>query len=144
VPSALLRPCAQPGCHELVERGRCAAHADHDDQRRGSAAERARHQCDGGDRERFFARLIALGIAPVCGARLPGAPVTDDSLCAAEGLLNGHQRHVDHIDPPAGPDGTFTHFEGAPQVLCGPRCHARKTATKDGGMGNPIRARGAA
>jgi len=44
MPTAALRPCGKPGCHELVPSGRCAAHqralyASHD-ARRGSPAER--------------------------------------------------------------------------------------------------------
>lgn len=41
---AALRPCAHPGCRELVKQGRCTAHTkqryQQQDERRGSAAQR--------------------------------------------------------------------------------------------------------
>jgi 5-methylcytosine-specific restriction protein A len=134
-PSILMRMCTVPGCPALVKSGRCPQHTRQADHHRGSAASRgydsrwrARRQC-------FFNRLIALGIVPVCGARLPGAPLTDDSLCAAQGFLNQQRLHLDHIVPRQGPDDPRFWDPLNWQVLCGPRCHARKTATKDGGFG---------
>lgn len=40
MPSAPLRPCAEPGCGLLVRSGRCARHARQRDQARGTARER--------------------------------------------------------------------------------------------------------
>jgi len=45
---------------------------------------------------------------------------------------------VDHIDPHRGDEAVFwdrTRW----QALCAP-CHSRKTASQDGGFGNPVRA----
>src|SRR5262249_11571900 len=62
--------------------------------------------------------------AGLCGARLPGAPLTDDSVCAREGRIEPGIV-VDHGDPVTGPhDPTF--FEPkALQLLCH-RCHNAK------------------
>jgi hypothetical protein len=50
-------------------------------------------------------------------ARLPGAPLTDDSLCAKEGRIELGVV-VDHIDPVTGPnDPTFYQPTGAPTAL---------------------------
>ena len=48
--------------------------------------------------------LITAGVAPVCGAALPGGPAMTASRCKAAGLLvdrnvDGSALHVDH-DPP--------------------------------------------
>jgi 5-methylcytosine-specific restriction endonuclease McrA len=37
MPTAALRPCAQPGCGELVPRGRCSLHTKEQDERRRGA-----------------------------------------------------------------------------------------------------------
>ena len=103
-PSALMRTCRAPGCPALVAHGRCPTHARQAERRRGSASSRGYDHRWRQVRERFFQRLIALGIAPVCGARLPGAPMTTDSWCLAEGVLNAAHRHVDHIVRHAGQD----------------------------------------
>lgn len=99
-PAPLLRACAEPGCPELVQAGRCPAHARVVEQRRGTATSR------GYDshwtrifRPWFIAQLIKHGIAPACGAALPGGPSMADSHCKAEGRLNGRHLHLDH-DPP--------------------------------------------
>ena len=130
MPSALLRPCANPGgCHELVESGRCKAHATEQDAARGSSAERG---YDGYWRRFiiwFRHQLIAKGIVPVCGAALSGGPSMADSQCRAQGLLNDHDLHLDH-DPPLRPDERQDR-----RAVCNPlrvgflcaSCHARKT-----------------
>lgn len=138
MPSALLRACAYPGgCPNLVVSGYCPEHepiARAVDARRGSAASR------GYDRQwqafRIFVRnrMIALHILPVCGAALPGGPVTTDSACQAAGLLVG-----------ANPDGTELSLDHEPPLRAEERlnpravcdllrvqwlcraCHARKT-----------------
>lgn len=60
---------------------------------------------------RFRRMLLRAGIPPVCGARLPGAPATNDSRCLREGVLvddSAHRRrygtalHADHIVPHGG------------------------------------------
>lgn len=109
MPSAMLRACAEPGCPELTRATRCPAHEKareaEDRTRRGTATERgydSRHWRP--FRERFKAMLIQAGIAPVCGASLPGGPAMTASRCRAEGRLvernpDGSDLHVDH-DPP--------------------------------------------
>ena len=46
-------------------------------------------------------------------------------------------REVDHIEPHKGDDTLFWDQDNW-QPLCKP-CHSRKTATEDGGFGNPKR-----
>lgn len=130
MPSALLRVCLEPGCPALVESGRCPAHARHVERRRGSAASR------GYDsywsrvfRPGFVRALIAAGVAPVCGAALPGGPRMDDSACRQAGLLNDHDLHLDH-DPPLRSEERSDR-----RAVCDPlrvgllcaSCHSRKT-----------------
>ena len=134
-PTALMKTCRVPGCSALVPHGRCPPHARETERWRGSATSRGYDHRWRTVRQQCFQRLIALGIVPVCGARLSGAQATDDSLCHAEGRLNERQRHVDHIVPVRGPDDSRFWDALNWQVLCGPRCHARKTATQDGGFG---------
>lgn len=132
MPAALLRPCSVPGggCPALTEGGPCPRHSRVREARRGSAHARGytRHW-----REVFipgFIRsLIAHGIAPVCGAALPGGPSMGASLCKAEGRLNGDHLHLDH-DPPLRDDerGHRHAVEDAHRVgfLCR-TCHSSKT-----------------
>ena len=47
--------------------------------------------------------MIRLGIAPVCGAALPGGPPMTDSQCKAAGRLNASRLHLDH-NPPLRPE----------------------------------------
>lgn len=106
----------------MVVKGRCPA-CEKDHEARRLVNRRHRHgACDYNStrwrqlRERFRALLIAAGVAPVCGARLPGAPVTTDSTCLAEGrllgddahkALTGHRLNVDHIVPHDGDEEKF-------------------------------------
>lgn len=131
MPAALLRACSEPGgCPELVESGRCPKHQRQTEQRRGTATSR------GYDsywskvfRPRFMRLLIAAGVAPVCGAALPGGPAMTASTCKAQGLLNDRHLHLDH-DPPLRPEE-----RGDRRAVCDPLrvgflCradHARKT-----------------
>lgn len=110
MPSALLRACAEPGCPELVVSGRCQAHQRATEQRRGSAHARGytRHWRDVFI-PHFRRRLIAAGIAPVCGASLPGGPdLSRVSRCRADGRAtwvnrDGTNLHLHH-EPPLRPD----------------------------------------
>src|SRR5437868_6954601 len=103
-PTAVAKACSVPGCGVLVAHGRCVHHARQADRARGSAAARGYDRCWRARRTWFFHRLLALGMVPVCGARLPGAPETVDGLCAAEGQRTLNDRHVDHIVPHRGAD----------------------------------------
>lgn len=140
MPAPLLRPCAAPGgCPELVPPGTpyCLEHQSYArvrEQERGSPTRRGY-----GVRWRAFRiwvrnRMIALGIVPVCGATLPGGPVTQDSLCQQQRRLvgqnsDGSELHLDHE-----PSLRFEE-RGDARAVCDPlrvqwlcrECHARKT-----------------
>lgn len=131
MPSALLRPCSEPGgCPELVESGRCAQHARAAERFRGTATAR------GYDshwskvfRPRFFGLLRKAGVAPVCGGALPGGPTTDDSQCKRNGWLN--DRHLQlHHDPPLRDDERADRGKVEDplrvKVLCA-SCHSART-----------------
>lgn len=118
-----------------MSRGHCQAHTRARDRRRGTAAERGYDARWSRHVKAFIAALVDAGIPPVCGARLPGAPVTDDSLCAAEGLLVFEGLDCDHIEPHHGQDDPKFWDMLNLQLLDHRRCHPRKTVRKDGGFG---------
>lgn len=127
--------CATPGCPRTVDRGHCSGHQRQRDQRRGSAASRGYDGKWNRLVAAFYAALVDAGIPPVCGATLPSVPPTGDSLCAAEGLQTFTPLDCDHIEAHEGQgDPRFWNMANL-QLLCHGRCHARKTATKDGGFG---------
>ena len=100
MPAALLTNCAEPGCPELVEAGRCAAHTHHYDRYRGTSTARGMGATWRAFRTWVRNTMVRLGIAPVCGASLPGGPdLTEASLCKRTGLLNDQHLHLHH-DPP--------------------------------------------
>ena len=87
----------------------------------------------------FTVNLIGLGIAPECGATLPGGPVTADSRCKAERRHttvshDGSDLHRDH-EPPL-----QDHERQNQAVVCDPlriqllckACHSAKTAREQG------------
>jgi hypothetical protein len=136
MPSALLRPCSEPGgCPELVESGRCAQHARAAERFRGTATSR------GYDshwskvfRPSFIQHLIAAGIVPVCGAALPGGPRMLDSRCRAQGVLNDRYLHLDH-DPPLRDDERADRRKVENPLRCGllcRSCHSAKTLREQG------------
>jgi 5-methylcytosine-specific restriction protein A len=131
VPSAL-RVCPHPGCPELTRGGPCPEHAR--DSRVGSAWRRGYDAAWQQLRDRVRRRLIALGISPICGARLPGAELTTHSRCAAEGR-DVPGTHYDHIEPFVGLDDPRRLDPLNLQLLCA-SCHSRKTDVEDGGFGN--------
>lgn len=109
MPSAAKRQCAQPGCPELVERGRCPKHqaAKHKgiDARRGSSTER------GYDTDWRRLRAYVLRNEPLCR-----------ECRQNERLEVGVE--VDHIIPIG--DGGKRLDQSNLQPLCKP-CHSRKT-----------------
>lgn len=121
----------------LVPSGYCSEH-----QSFGQTQERARGtatQRGYGAEWRAFRtwlrhRMRALHIVPVCGATLPGGPVTSDSLCRAQGLLvgsnpAGSDLHFDHEPPLQAHERTEQRAICNPlriQLLC-EACHNRKT-----------------
>lgn len=130
--NALLKLCAQPGCPTLTTSGRCPDHG------RQTAARRGYNAGWQGIRARFRRLLIAAGIAPVCGARLPTAPLAPPSQCQASGQLVddslhtrrfGSALHTDHIVPHGGDRRLFTDVNNL-QLLCR-REHAEKTAAEE-------------
>lgn len=127
--AALLRACAAGTCPNLVVRGRCRDCERQGERVRGTAHQRG---YDGFWRRviRIFrTRLVAHDVAPVCGARLSGAPATADSQCRASGRLvgdrPGRSLHADHIVPHRGDRQLFRDLLNL-QLLCA-KCHAEKT-----------------
>jgi len=80
-------------------------------------------------RKWFIAELFRLEVprAGLCGARLPGAPMTQDSLCAQFGIITGEALGtvLDHIVPVTGPNDPSFYVPEGHQLLCA-RCHDRK------------------
>jgi len=121
MPFAARRPCTHPGCAELTDSGRCAAHAvaarRQSDARRGSGVWLY---------DRHWRKLRAWQLAehPLCvecehAGRI--VPATD----------------VDHVIPHRGDSQKFGDPENL-QSLCH-SCHSRKTAREDNGFGNARR-----
>lgn len=117
------RPCARPGCPELVDRGYC----ERCERRRRQAQDRGRLSAArrGYGRRWQRLRLMILARDPMCRCGLDG--------CDHEpGRCVRPSEHVDHIVPRArGGDDS----EGNLQGLCA-GCHSRKTVLEDGGFGN--------
>lgn len=114
-----LKPCAAPGCPELVRgRGRCPMHE-------GVArdAERVRSAEKSKLYNSTWRRLAKAFLArnPFCRA------------CSREGVLE-MAAAVDHVTPHKGDQALFWD-EANWQPLCA-SCHSRKTASEDGGFGN--------
>ena len=110
MPYAAPRVCAEPGCTEATPNARCARHEKSDT--RPSAAARGYGSAWQARRRRILAR------DPWCRA------------CGTE-----RTSHVDHVIPRAhGGSDDDSNLQG----LC-TSCHSRKTATQDGGFGNPKR-----
>ncbi len=106
MPTVPLRHCLAPGCPVRVSRGYCPTHTHRVDRSRRLA--RTLTYSESWWRKwrlSFVTLLIQAGIAPVCGAHLPGGPVTTHSRCQAEGVLTG-----------ASADGTSLHLNHAPEL----------------------------
>lgn len=98
MPTAALRPCAGH-CGAYVPKGRCAACSRQTEQQRGSSHQRGYTKAWHAFRKRFVDMLVDQGILPVCGATLPGGPVTTDSTCKAAKHWNAEYLHLDHEPP---------------------------------------------
>ncbi len=126
MPLAPLRLCQN--CGALVTRtcDRCTRRAE---LFRGSASSRGYGASWRAFRRTFLERLVAAGIAPICGAVLPGGPQTTDSLCHAEGREVSEGLHLDH-EPPLRDDERQDPRKVQDwrriQALCA-RCHGRRT-----------------
>lgn len=118
MPTAALRPCASPGCPELVARGRCSkhqqAHQVADRQRRGSSASRGY-----GSRWQR-ARVVFLAANPLCR---PCSLKSPPQVTAAT--------VVDHITDHKG-DPVLFWDESNWQPSCEP-CHNTRTDAGDFG-----------
>jgi len=138
MPAALLKGCSEPGCHELVERGRCANCSRSHERQRVVNRKATNGSCDYNSarwrqlRELFRRRLWGAGILPACGARLPGAPVPSESTCEPETMDDathvqrfGERLHVHHILDHDGDEHLFTDFNNM-SLLCRPD-HSRET-----------------
>ena len=111
------KPCAKPGCPELIEPGQtyCIKHRRQEykryDEQRGTAAQRGY-----GSRWARYARLFKRA-NPLCRACLLRGRVTPVEV-------------VDHIAPVTGPDDPRFWDPENHQPLC-ERCHNIKRATED-------------
>ena len=121
----IMRPCAHPGCPNLVRPPAkyCADHqadatvyARRHDKERGSANDRGY-----GVRWAKY-RKSYLSQHPLC------------VMCLAEGRVTP-ATDVDHIKPVSGPDDPLFWDPTNHQALCHSH-HSRKTATENGGYGN--------
>lgn len=115
------RPCAQPGCSDLVARGYCTTH------QRGRTEQRTAYRGTAAQQGYGYAwqqlRLRVLHDEPYCRHCLAdgrAVPATD----------------VDHITPR---EQGGTDDRSNLQPLCHPH-HSRKTARDDGGFGRTARA----
>lgn len=134
MPTTPLRPCLTPGCPERVAFGRCTTHRKQYQLYRGTSASRGYGSAWQAFRLRYLGQLVALGIPPVCGARLPDGPTTAHSQCHALGLLNGVGLHLDHDPPLTEVERTdrATVCDAQRIVLLCASCHSIKTATEEG------------
>jgi hypothetical protein len=103
MPSSPKRACLTIGCPVLVDRGRCPACTKQS--YRGSSTQQG--YTSAWDRFRtktFPSLLVAAGAMPMCGAVLPGGPVTKDSRCKDLGRYTFNSGptqslHLDHEPP---------------------------------------------
>jgi 5-methylcytosine-specific restriction protein A len=133
--SALLKACPVPGCPQLTSGGRCEQHRRGLEQQRRATGRLIDVMRAAWERtkERFRLALMHADVPLVCGARLPGAPLTGHSRCAAAGLLTAVDLQVDHIRPHRENRVAFLDLLNL-QYLCA-SCHSVKTVTEDGGFG---------
>ena len=141
MPGAMLKVCGHPGgCTELTTGARCPEHEQKKEQQRYQQRSESLGECDYNStrwrklRELFRTLLVAAGVPVACGARLPGAPETNDSQCRTHGVVYGDAEHrlrtrrslhVDHIRPHRGLVALFFDVLNL-QLLC-QSCHAVKS-----------------
>jgi 5-methylcytosine-specific restriction protein A len=114
MPNRLKRPCAEPGCPAIGTQSRCAVH--HREERQRYASRRAPQQRLGPGWYRL--RYAVLQRDPICViCRTVPSSEADHKIPRRQGGLD-----------------TLENLQGA----CKP-CHSRKTASRDGGWGNPKR-----
>lgn len=81
MPTRPQRPCTEPGCRTLVDKGRCPEHERTNDRRRGTAQERGYTY-----RWSLYATAFRRRY-PLCGDKEPDAYPSDASQCAREGIV---------------------------------------------------------
>jgi 5-methylcytosine-specific restriction endonuclease McrA len=127
MPQALARACRVLGCPggDACTHGRIQA-AQAVDRERGSSAARGYSSRWRAFRDWYMSELFRTAVprAGLCGARLPGAAVTDDSVCARTDLLV-LGTVLDHIVPVTGPDDARFFAKLELQLLC-ESCHNAK------------------
>jgi len=136
----VVRACVHYGCAapRPCPHHRRAASLSAVDDRRGHSAARGY----GSQWRRYIhwyrAALVRAGVprAGLCGARLPEAVATTDSLCTAQGLIVAGTV-VDHIVPVTGP-GDPTFFGPANHQLLCTRCHNAKRQRERWHLGGRI------
>lgn len=105
------------------------------EQARGSASARGYGAVWERFRLQFMEMLVEQRIEPICGAALPFGPNTTDSLCKAQGLINGMDLHLDHEPPLTAAERRIVSAvcdATRVQLLCGRGCHAAKTRRQKG------------
>lgn len=122
MPEAFAKPCLRPGCSQLARKGHycpehCADRRRAYDRRRGSSAARGY----GGRWQRYRPGYLSRPENALC------------RMCERVGRIEP-ATDIDHIVPVSGPDDPLFWEASNHQPLCH-GCHARKTATEDGGFG---------
>jgi 5-methylcytosine-specific restriction protein A len=102
MPTAPMRPCAQPGCPTLVAKGRCSAHRLAYERQRGSPSARGYDHA---------------------WLKLRAQVLREEEYCQGCGRWRDDRDHVDHIVPLS--QGGTNDRENL-QRLC-LSCHSRKT-----------------
>jgi len=124
------RPCSQPGCRELVDKGKCQAH-------QVKAAEQSKIEVRRYDQQRGTAASRGYDSRWAAYSRQyrKEHPLCVD--CEARGVLTSveHGGHVDHIVAVSGPDDPLF-WEPCNHASRCQSCHSRKTASEDGAFGN--------
>ncbi len=125
MPDAPKRPCTWPGCGALTRHGRCPAHKrvveQQSDRERGSA-----HQRGYGARWR-----------KASAAFIRAHPLCQCNECQEGKLRTLPSQVTDHRIPHRGDMRLF--WDSSNWQAMNKACHDRKTATEDGGFGNPQR-----
>lgn len=120
------RPCGEPGCETLVDKGRCIEHERTDDRRRGTAQERGYDS-----RWRLRIRGPHLRRYPLCGEKRVDAYLSTASRCARENRVTA-ATDVHHILGHNGPDDPLFSDRRNLESLCH-SCHS--TVVNQGDFG---------
>lgn len=128
MPMRPLKPCGRQPCRNLVRKGNCADHGGEHATRKAYESGRPSAAARGYNTPEWQAlRKQVLEEEPLCMCEVHlgalDAPASTD---------------VDHIKPHNGPEDPLfwdrRNLQGRAHA-----CHSRKTASRDGGFGNPVR-----